>query len=69
MKKQFSIALLALFMITGRLMAQTAKHVIFLTIDGLRPDFYLDSGWQTPNLRALMKNGAYAKGVNSVSLP
>ncbi len=47
-------------------MAQTAKHVIFLTIDGLRPDFYLDSGWQTPNLRALMKDGAYAKGVNSV---
>ncbi len=47
-------------------MAQTAKHVIFLTIDGFRPDFYLDSEWQTPNLHALMKDGAYAKGVNSV---
>jgi len=47
-------------------MAQTAKHVIFITIDGFRPDFYLDSEWQTPNLRALMKDGAYAKGVNSV---
>jgi len=66
MKKQLSIALLALFMITGQLMAQTAKHVIFITIDGFRPDFYLDSEWQTPNLRALMKDGAYAKGVNSV---
>ena len=66
MKKQLSITLLALFITTGQLMAQTAKHVIFLTIDGFRPDFYLESGWQTPNIRALMKDGAYAKGVNSV---
>lgn len=66
MKKQLSIALLALFITTGQLMAQTAKHVIFLTIDGFRPDFYLDSEWQTPNLHALMNDGAYAKGVNSV---
>jgi predicted AlkP superfamily pyrophosphatase or phosphodiesterase len=66
MKKQLSIALLALFITTGQLMAQTAKHVIFLTIDGFRPDFYLDSEWQTPNLHELMKDGAYAKGVNSV---
>ncbi len=66
MKKQFSIVLLALFVATGQIMAQTAKHVIFVTIDGFRPDFYLDSEWQTPNLRAMMKDGAYAKGVNSV---
>jgi predicted AlkP superfamily pyrophosphatase or phosphodiesterase len=66
MKKQLSIALLALFITTGQLMAQTAKHVIFITIDGFRPDFYLDSEWQTPNLHALMQDGAYAKGVNSV---
>jgi len=55
-----------MFIATGQLVAQTAKHVIFVTIDGLRPDFYLDSEWHTPNLRALMKDGAYAKGVNSV---
>ncbi|QEM12087.1 alkaline phosphatase family protein [Mucilaginibacter rubeus] len=66
MKKQLSLALLALFITTGQIMAQTAKHVIFVTIDGFRPDFYLDSEWQTPNLHALMKEGAYAKGVNSV---
>lgn len=66
MKKQLSIALLTLLMTTGQLMAQTAKHVIFITIDGFRPDFYLDSEWQTPNLHTLMNDGAYAKGVNSV---
>ena len=66
MYKRLSIALLTIFIATGQLVAQTAKHVIFVTIDGLRPDFYLDSEWHTPNLRALMKDGAYAKGVNSV---
>jgi predicted AlkP superfamily pyrophosphatase or phosphodiesterase len=66
MKKQLSITLLALLMTTAQLLAQTAKHVIFITIDGFRPDFYLDSEWQTPNLHALMNDGAYAKGVNSV---
>ena len=67
MKKQLSIAFLALFMIIGQAaMAQSAKHVIFLTIDEFRPDFYLDNEWQTPNLYALMKDGAYAKAVNSV---
>ncbi|MGB4398461.1 MAG: ectonucleotide pyrophosphatase/phosphodiesterase [Daejeonella sp.] len=66
MKKQFSIVLLALFVSTGQIMAQTAKHVILVTIDGFRPDFYLDSEWQTPNLREMMKDGAYARGVNSV---
>lgn len=66
MKKHFTIAFFALFVAAGPLMAQTAKHVIFLTIDGFRPDFYLNDGWQTPNLHALMKDGAYAEGVNSV---
>lgn len=46
--------------------AQPAKHVIFITIDGFRPNFYLDTPWNTPNLRMLAKEGAYAKGVNSV---
>lgn len=66
MKKQLSFALLILLIATEQLMAQSAKHVIFLSIDGFRPDFYLDSGWRMTNLRGLMKEGAYAKGVNSV---
>jgi len=66
MNKKLSITLILFFIAAGQLSAQTAKHVIFLTIDGFRPDFYLDSKWHTPNLRALMKDGAYAKGVNSV---
>src|SRR6185437_4475174 len=43
-----------------------AKHVVLITIDGSRPDFYLDSSWHADNIRALMADGAYAMGVNSV---
>ena len=66
MKKQLALAMLTLFITASQLLAQSAKHVIFVTIDGFRPDFYLDSEWQMPNVKALMKDGAYAKGVNSV---
>jgi predicted AlkP superfamily pyrophosphatase or phosphodiesterase len=65
-KKQLTLAILVLLMTASQIQGQTAKHVIFLTIDGFRPEFYLDSQWQMPNVRALMKDGAYAKGVNSV---
>ncbi len=57
-------------MSTGLLCAQSrqplAKHVVLITIDGSRPDFYLDSSWHADNIRALMAGGSYAKGVNSV---
>lgn len=46
--------------------AQQVKHVILVTVDGFRPDFYLDSAWQTRNMRHLLRNGVYAYGVNSV---
>lgn len=46
--------------------AQPAKHVILISIDGLRPDFYLENKWHTPNLRKLKNEGVYAKGIKSV---
>lgn len=42
------------------------KHVIVVTIDGFRPDFYLEDKWSTPNLKAMKEEGAHAYGVNSV---
>lgn len=42
------------------------KHVIVITVDGFRPDFYFDSSWQANNIRALMKDGAHTLGQNSV---
>jgi predicted AlkP superfamily pyrophosphatase or phosphodiesterase len=46
--------------------SQEAKHVILISIDGFRPDFYLDKSWDAPNLQRLKQEGVYAKGVRSV---
>ena len=43
-----------------------AEHVVLITVDGFRPDFYLDSSWQTVNIRGLMKEGTYTLGQTSV---
>ena len=37
-----------------------------ISVDGFRPDFYLDPSWQAVRIRELMAGGTYAKGVNSV---
>ena len=42
------------------------RHVVVVTIDGSRPDFYLDSSWHAVHLRELAASGTYARGVNSV---
>jgi predicted AlkP superfamily pyrophosphatase or phosphodiesterase len=46
--------------------AQRAKYIVLVTIDGLRPEFYLDSSWGMVNLRHLAANGVAARGVNPV---
>lgn len=46
--------------------AQSSKHVILVSIDGFRPDFYLDKSWPTPNLQELMNSGSYANGVRCI---
>jgi predicted AlkP superfamily pyrophosphatase or phosphodiesterase len=46
--------------------AQKASHVVLITIDGFRPDFYLEQGWAAPNLQQMKTEGAYANGVRGV---
>lgn len=65
MKKNLVTAL-ALFCVFSAQAQQQIKHVVLITIDGLRPDFYLESGWQTPTLREMVQQGFHAEGVNSV---
>ena len=66
MSRKKLISAIALLLISTFSFAQHAKHVILISVDGFRPDFYMDTTWHTDNIRSLMKNGAYAKGVNSV---
>ncbi len=58
--------ILAGMFLTIQLNAQEVKHVLLISIDGLRPEFYLEKGWDTPNLRSLMQTGVYANGINSI---
>jgi predicted AlkP superfamily phosphohydrolase/phosphomutase len=58
----FAIAL----MTVGLGHTQQSKYVILVTVDGFRPDFYLDASWGTPNLRMMKDSGVSAKGVNPI---
>jgi arylsulfatase A-like enzyme len=46
-----------------------AQRVVLVSVDGLRPDFYLDPGThgaELPAFRALMREGVYAEAVEGV---
>jgi len=58
--------LVILLLVSSSAFSQQAEHVVLITIDGFRPNLYLDPSWNTVHLHQLMKDGAYAEGVNSV---
>lgn len=66
MKKYFILIAWSIFLLGGRASAQPARHIILISIDGMRPVFYLDSCWPAPNMQQLMKQGAYALHMKSV---
>jgi hypothetical protein len=43
-----------------------AEHVIVVSIDGLKPEYYLEERWPTPALRQVMKRGAHAVAVQAI---
>ncbi|OUJ74664.1 alkaline phosphatase family protein [Hymenobacter crusticola] len=45
---------------------QAAKHVVLISIDGFRPDFYREAKWPTPNLQRMAAQGTSANGVRGV---
>lgn len=63
---KFLISIIFICLFVSSSIARQAKHVVLISIDGLRPDFYLDRSWHTPNLRKLMQQGVYSEGVNSI---
>jgi len=47
----------------------SAQRVVLVSVDGLRPDFYLDPeahGTELPTFRSLMREGVYAESVEGV---
>lgn len=47
--------------------ARPADHVIFVSVDGLRPDFYLDERWPAPMMQKMAREGAHARAVRGVT--
>ncbi len=65
MRKKISLFFVVALMFTN-VYAQTSKHIVLISIDGFRPDFYLEKNWPVPNLQILMKQGVYADHMKSV---
>lgn len=42
------------------------KHVVLISIDGFRPDFYLENEWPAPVIKEMAKEGTKALGVRGV---
>ena len=61
------IALVALAMSASPRAEEPARHVVMISIDGLRPVFYTQPGpAKIPTIRRLMQQGAWARGVTGV---
>ena len=50
----------------GRQPKRPADHVVLISIDGLRPEFYLDPAWPAPTIQRMAREGAHAQAVQSV---
>jgi arylsulfatase A-like enzyme len=46
--------------------AAPARHVVLISLDGLRPEFYLDPSYSAPTLRALAAAGSQARRAEPV---
>ncbi len=47
------------------LLAQEVEHVVIVSVDGLRPDFYLGD-YDAPTMKSMAREGVYAREVESV---
>jgi len=45
---------------------RATDHVVLISFDGLRPEFYLDESWPAPMLKQMQREGAWADAVESV---
>jgi len=57
-------ALTALGHVAG--VAAPARHLVLISIDALRPEFYLDDGYAAPALRVLVRSGSHARAATPV---
>lgn len=58
--------LLGLVLFQSAFSQDRPKHVVLISIDGFRPEFYLDSSMPTPNLQEMYRQGVVAKEVTGI---
>ena len=46
--------------------ADEAQHVVLISVDGLRPEFYLDDTWPAPRMQQMAQHGVAAHAVRGV---
>jgi predicted AlkP superfamily pyrophosphatase or phosphodiesterase len=46
--------------------ATTGRHLVLVSLDALRPEFYLDPSFDAPTMRALAAEGSHARAAESV---
>lgn len=71
LSKGINFSLILLFTLVNQFLAtaqasRPAEHVILISIDGFRPNFYLEEKWPAPNLQTIAKEGARSLGVTGV---
>lgn len=64
--KKYIFPLLLSFCSFTQTNAQQVKHVVVISIDGFRPDFYREDQWSTYNMKYLAKKGVSADYVRSI---
>ncbi|PTQ95803.1 putative AlkP superfamily pyrophosphatase or phosphodiesterase [Mucilaginibacter yixingensis] len=60
--KRFLRSVICCLLLSPAVMAQD-KHVVLISVDGFRPEFYMDPAWGMVNVRQGMQKGTYAEGV------
>jgi predicted AlkP superfamily pyrophosphatase or phosphodiesterase len=45
---------------------EPARHLILVSLDALRPEYYLELSWPAPTLQELLREGAHAEAGRSV---
>jgi predicted AlkP superfamily pyrophosphatase or phosphodiesterase len=61
-----SIFAFSIMLLSAAVVKAQEPHVIIISVDGFRPEFYKDPSWGMVNLRHAMEGGAYSDGVRGV---
>ncbi|MCR1025665.1 ectonucleotide pyrophosphatase/phosphodiesterase [Cellulophaga baltica] len=67
--KNLYLTAIVLFIAIQNIKAQKeplSEHVILISIDGFRPNFYQEAKWPAPNLKTMAEEGVSANGVRGI---